>query len=36
VGVGPEIRQRLINIFGGTVIDSRNPTYDPDRFAAAA
>jgi hypothetical protein len=35
-GVGSEVRQRLIDIFGGTVIDARNPKYDPDRFPAAA
>jgi len=34
LGVGPELRQRLIDVFGGTVIDSRNPIFDPDRFAA--
>ena len=35
-GVGSEVRQCLIDIFGGTVIDSRNPQYDPDRFPASA
>jgi hypothetical protein len=35
-GVGSEVRQCLIDIFGGTVIDSRNPNFDPDRFPAAA
>ena len=35
-GVGSEIRQRLIDVFGGTVIDARNPAYDPDRFPASA
>lgn len=35
-GVGPEVRQCLIDIFGGTVIDARNPNYDPDRFPASA
>jgi len=35
-GVGADIRQRLIDVFGGTVIDARNPIYDPDRFAASA
>ena len=36
LGVDPKLRQCLIDIFGGTVIDSRNPNYDPDRFAAMA
>jgi len=35
-GVGADIRQRLIDVFGGTVIDARNPIFDPDRFAAPA
>jgi len=35
-GVGSEIRQCLIDIFGGTVIDARNAKYDPDRFPASA
>ena len=35
-GLGPDLRQRLIDVFGGTVIDARNPVYDPDRFAAKA
>lgn len=35
-GVGSEVRQCLIDIFGGTVIDARNPNFDPDRFPAAA
>jgi len=35
-GVGSEVRQCLIDIFGGTVIDARNPNYDPDRFPATA
>lgn len=35
-GVGSDIRQRLIDVFGGTVIDARNPQFDPDRFAASA
>lgn len=35
-GVGSDIRQRMIDIFGGTVIDARNPMFDPDRFPAAA
>ena len=36
LGVSPEVRQRLIDIFGGTVLDARNPNFDPDRFPAAA
>lgn len=35
-GVGSELRQCLIDIFGGTVLDARNPAYDPDRFSATA
>jgi hypothetical protein len=35
-GVGSEIRQRLIDVFGGSVIDARNPLFDPDRFSASA
>lgn len=35
-GVGSEVRQCLIDIFGGTVIDARNSNYDPDRFPASA
>jgi hypothetical protein len=35
-GVGSEVRQCLIDIFGGTVIDARNANYDPDRFPASA
>jgi hypothetical protein len=35
-GVGADLRQRLVDVFGGTVIDARNPKYDPDRFPAAA
>jgi hypothetical protein len=35
-GVGSDVRQRLIDVFGGTVIDARNPQFDPDRFAASA
>jgi len=35
-GVGSDLRQRLIDVFGGTVIDARNPAYDPDRFPASA
>jgi hypothetical protein len=35
-GVGSEVRQCLVDIFGGTVIDARNPNYDPDRFPATA
>jgi hypothetical protein len=35
-GIGTEVRQCLIDIFGGTVIDARNPNYDPDRFPAVA
>ncbi|MEE8105705.1 MAG: hypothetical protein V3T86_09245 [Planctomycetota bacterium] len=36
LGVGSDLRQRLIDVFGGTVIDARNPMYDPDRFPASA
>jgi hypothetical protein len=35
-GVAPDLRQRLIDIFGGSVIDARNPAFDPDRFPASA
>ncbi len=35
-GVGSDLRQRLIDVFGGTVIDARNPAYNPDRFPASA
>jgi hypothetical protein len=35
-GVGPEVRQCLIDIFGGTVLDARNPNLDPDRYPATA
>lgn len=35
-GVGSEVRQCLIDIFGGTVIDARNAHFDPDRFPASA
>ena len=31
-GVGSDIRQRLIDVFGGTVIDARNPAYDAAAF----
>jgi hypothetical protein len=29
-------RQRLIDIVGGTVLDARNPAYDPDHFPASS
>ena len=35
-GVTSQVRQCLIDIFGGAVIDARNPNYDPDRFPAVA
>ena len=35
-GVGSDTRQRLIDVFGGTVIDTRNPVYDPSGFSARA
>lgn len=31
-----ETRQCLIDIIGGTVIDARNPAFDPNRFPASA
>jgi predicted acylesterase/phospholipase RssA len=35
-GVGSDIRQRVIDVLGGSVIGARNAKYDPDRFPASA